>query len=304
VIQSKPIKDDNFRRMKGADVGLEWLETDETAMHEPIVVEDPEGLIMKMPPPEFTVQDVADQIGHETPVEVIGEYVRYPAHTLLMCSLDVATQSNSPGWTLGRWAEYYNTEPSKRDKIRNVISLEISGTKLADQVLPPRLVRELDWVEKFWPSTRKGKGHAYPKVQLYCLMGVASAWTVSGDYYLSATMLQPSVIGLARRFRWFVSILPHTSGMQGRFLICTGSIRLKGWKFSQVFYFIRPTLANFQAYERWSGTEMQSNVWLGDMVDEVVKVTLHAGNTMIIPTGWIHAVVSTSNLIISKVVED
>jgi hypothetical protein len=28
------------------------------------------------------------------------------------------------------------------------------------------------------------------------------------------------------------------------------------------------------------------------MVDEVVKVTLHPGNTMIIPTGWIHAVVS------------
>src|SRR5882757_855661 len=93
-----------------------------------------------------------------------------PVHALLICGLDVATQSNSPGWTLGRWAEYYNTEPSKRDKIRNVISLEISGSKLADQVLPPRLVRELDWVEKFWPSTRKGKGHAYPKVQLYCLM--------------------------------------------------------------------------------------------------------------------------------------
>lgn len=28
------------------------------------------------------------------------------------------------------------------------------------------------------------------------------------------------------------------------------------------------------------------------MVDEVVKVELIAGNTMIIPTGWIHAVVS------------
>ncbi|KAJ8585218.1 Clavaminate synthase-like protein [Rhizopogon salebrosus TDB-379] len=238
VIQSKPIKDDNFRRMKGADVGLEWLENDETAMREPIVVEDPEGLIMKMPPPEFTVQDVADQIGHETPVEVI----------------DVATQSNSPGWTLGRWAEYYNTDPSKRDKIRNVISLEISGTKLADQVLPPRLVRELDWVEKFWPSTRKGKGHAYPKVQLYCLMGVASAWT-----------------------DWHVDF----AGSSVYYHI------LRGCK---VFYFIRPTSTNFQAYERWSGTEMQSNVWLGDMVDEVVKVTLHAGNTMIIPTGWIHAV--------------
>lgn len=48
---------------------------------------------------------------------------------------------------------------------------------------------------------------------------------------------------------------------------------------------------------------MQSNVWLGDMVDEVVKVTLHAGNTMIIPTGWIHAVVSTSTAVISKTIK-
>lgn len=37
---------------------------------------------------------------------------------------------------------------------------------------------------------------------------------------------------------------------------------------------------------------MQNHSWLGDMVDEVFKVELHDGNTMIIPTGWIHAVVS------------
>lgn len=91
---------------------------------------------------------------------------------------DVNTQSTAPGWTLGKWADYYETEASARDKIRNVISLEISGTDLADKVLPPRIVRELDWVEKFWPSTKKGRGNAYPKVQLYCLMGVAGAWTV------------------------------------------------------------------------------------------------------------------------------
>jgi F-box/leucine-rich repeat protein 10/11 len=35
---------------------------------------------------------------------------------------------------------------------------------------------------------------------------------------------------------------------------------------------------------------MQTSVWLGDMVDEVVRVELVTGNTMIIPTGWIHAV--------------
>ncbi|KAF9228635.1 Clavaminate synthase-like protein [Gyrodon lividus] len=238
VIQSKLIKDDEFKRLKGSDVGIEWLENDEDAMKEPIVIVSPEGLGMKMPDENFTVSDVADIVGHETPVEVI----------------DVASQSNCPGWTLGRWAEYYNKEPSARDKVRNVISLEISGTSLADQVLPPRLVRELDWVDKFWPSTRRGKGHAYPKVQLYCLMGVASAWT-----------------------DWHVDF----AGSSVYYHILRGS---------KVFYFIRPTPANLAAYERWSGTELQSNVWLGDMVDEVVKVTLHPGNTMIIPTGWIHAV--------------
>ena len=91
----------------------------------------------------------------------------------------MASQSNIPGWTLEKWAEYYELEPAQRDKIRNVISLEISGTELADKVLPPRLVREVDWVEKFWPHTKKGRGHSYPKVQLYCLMGVEKAWTVS-----------------------------------------------------------------------------------------------------------------------------
>lgn len=36
---------------------------------------------------------------------------------------------------------------------------------------------------------------------------------------------------------------------------------------------------------------MQDHAWLGDLCDEVFKVELHTGNTMIIPTGWIHAVV-------------
>ena len=36
------------------------------------------------------------------------------------------------------------------------------------------------------------------------------------------------------------------------------------------------------------------------MVDEVVKVTLYPGNTMIIPTGWIHAVVSLIRFVVCK----
>jgi hypothetical protein len=104
-------------------------------------------------------------------------------------SSDVATQSTSPGWTLGSWAEYYNTPESKRDKIRNVISLEVTGTPLAEQITPPRLVREIDWVEHVWPAGKKGKGQ-FPKVQLYCLMSVARCWTVCLSGLCSQVVIQ------------------------------------------------------------------------------------------------------------------
>ncbi|TFK42857.1 jumonji superfamily protein [Crucibulum laeve] len=227
MLEGKAFCSDPFKRMKGSDVGISWLEEDD-ALLEPIIIENPEGL----------VDDIAEIVGGDTPVEVI----------------DVASQSTSPGWTLGKWAEYFDLEPSRRDKILNVISLEVSGTKLSDMILPPRIVRELDWVENFWPSTRKGKGHVYPKVQLYCLMGVATAWT-----------------------DWHIDF----AGSSVYYHILSGS---------KVFYFIKPTPANLAAYERWSGTELQNHAWLGDMADEVYKVELTQGNTMIIPTGWIHAV--------------
>ncbi len=91
---------------------------------------------------------------------------------------DVISQSTSPNWTLGKWADYYHSPATERDKIRNVISLEVSGSPLGAKILPPRFVREIDWVEKFWPPNKKIPGQ-YPKVQLYCLMSVAQCWTVS-----------------------------------------------------------------------------------------------------------------------------
>lgn len=91
----------------------------------------------------------------------------------------MATQSNTPNWNLAKWSEYYSQAPESRDKIRNVISLEFSNTSLAEKVSPPRIVKDLDWVEKFWPASKRGPGQGWPKVQMYCLMGVAQAWTVS-----------------------------------------------------------------------------------------------------------------------------
>jgi F-box/leucine-rich repeat protein 10/11 len=56
-----------------------------------------------------------------------------------------------------------------------VISLEISQTNLAQQVIRPKLVRDLDWTENVWPPRSDLK--EYPEVQLYCLMSVQDCYT-------------------------------------------------------------------------------------------------------------------------------
>jgi hypothetical protein len=72
LIQAKPIKKDLFKRMEGADVTVDWVHDDENALMEPIIIESPDGLGMKMPRKTFTVRDVAETVGLDTPVEVMG----------------------------------------------------------------------------------------------------------------------------------------------------------------------------------------------------------------------------------------
>lgn len=73
LLQSKTFKKDPFRRMKGSELNLEWVQTDEDALKEPVVVETPQGLDLKMPHKALTVNEVAQIVGTDTPVEVIGK---------------------------------------------------------------------------------------------------------------------------------------------------------------------------------------------------------------------------------------
>ena len=72
MLEGKPILQDPFKQMKGEDVCLASLEQDPHAMEEPIVIETPEGLGMKMPLVDLTVADIADILGEAAPIEVIG----------------------------------------------------------------------------------------------------------------------------------------------------------------------------------------------------------------------------------------
>ena len=42
-----------------------------------------------------------------------------------------------------------------RTEILNVISLEFSNTRLETQVMSPRIVRQIDWIDKVWPRHLK-----------------------------------------------------------------------------------------------------------------------------------------------------
>ncbi|XP_019738525.1 lysine-specific demethylase 7B isoform X2 [Hippocampus comes] len=149
----------------------------------------------------------------------------------------------------------YFTGPH-RPKVLNLISLEFSDTKMSKLVEVPDVAQKMSWVENYWPDDS-----FFPKpfVQKYCLMGVKDSYT---DFH----------IDFGGTSVWY-----HV---------------LWGEK---VFYLIRPTPANLALYEAWSSSPNQSEVFFGDKVDKCYKCVVPQGTTLLIPTGWIHAVLTSQD---------
>ena len=49
MMEGKDIKPHTFKRMKGEDLTVHWLENNPSAMTEPILIEEPDGLGMQLP---------------------------------------------------------------------------------------------------------------------------------------------------------------------------------------------------------------------------------------------------------------
>ena len=318
----------------------------------------------------FSVRDVADAVGHSSPVQVIDvlsqeldkdlddwtflDLVEYfedeERLTRSKPSLDTSPLPVSP--TTGRsrrkaaiqsekcftamiHQEKSTGEASKR--ILNQISYEFSGTPLHSMVRSPKIVRDIDWIDQAWPAERKprkseanqkeldqnntnmqkkaSKGmnsYEYPVVQYYCLTSSAGSYT---DFH----------IDFGGSSVWY-----HV---------------VRGEK---IFVISPPTLQNLKVYEEWlchpdqaktflpdlmkeracpdihryssgdvfsstssvstnsSASTYASSAALGDLADEMaffrnslkntlstnnsLRFTLRAGETLLLPAGWIHAV--------------
>lgn len=187
-------------------------------------------------PQGLTVRQVAELYGPEEKVEVI----------------DVKSQNGeSKKWNMRKWADYYENPNNK--VVRNVISLEVSQSKLGRLIRRPKIVRDLDLQDSVWPEDLLAKGE-YPRVQFYCLMSPADCFT---DFHID--------FGGS-------SVFYHI---------------LKGKK---TFLFIPPKEKNLKKYEEWCMSPAQNWTFLGDQTKECYRVDLSEGDTMLIPAGWIHAV--------------
>lgn len=165
--------------------------------------------------------------------------------------IDVKSQQADKRWTLAKWADYYESKGEK--PVRNVISLEISQSTLGRLIRRPKIVRDLDLQDAVWPAEMQAVGD-FPKVQFYCLMSVADCYT---DFHID--------FGGS-------SVYYHI---------------LKGKK---TFFFIPPKEAYLKKYTDWCNSPNQGTTFLGNETGECMRVDLREGDTMLIPSGWIHAV--------------
>lgn len=284
---------DQFRRMEGREWTLDWLLHDDSALKQPVLVPAPDdGALqlreanvkieddarslasrkklakakkqartrlaprstsipgMVVPPADMTIFDVADIIGHDTPVEVI----------------DVASQSSSKAsWTISEWAEYFDTPKEKKKKTLNVISLEVTGTPMQEYVEAPQLVRDLDWVTRDWPQERRDPScadNSWPKVQRYVLMGVEGAYS-----------------------DWHIDF----AGSSVYYHVIWGQ---------KTFLFAPPTPRNLAAYKAWCSSTRQDFDRLGDHLHSLSRVDIRPGETMLIPSGWLHCVYTPKNTLV------
>lgn len=211
------------------------------------------GMQLPVPREEITLDYITEKVGEDVSVEV----------------MDVLSQQGvQPGWNMQKWRDYFHTEEGVRDRIRNVISLEISQVEgLGKSFHRPQLVRDLDLVDQVW-DTKDVQERL--QVTKYCLMSVKNSFT---DFHIDF------------------------GGTSVYYTVCTGA-----------FLMFPPTDENLRCYQAWCLEPNQNYTWFPEysitvkgkriFPSEGFKVTLNVGDLFIIPSGWIHAVFTPEDSIV------
>ncbi|WBW75094.1 histone demethylase (H3-K36 specific), Jmjc domain Epe1 [Schizosaccharomyces osmophilus] len=233
ALLSKSFDEDPFPRMSSQDINLEYLR--QTGFNDPIIFPSVDTQNTN----QLTLSKIAILVGNDCPLHIV----------------DVVTQRQiSNKMTMKQWLQYMRQKPSERSRIYDVLSFEVSTTKLALYVRKPDIVRDLDLVNIVWPPSAFASGDC-PHVDTYCQMSAENSYI---DFHI------------------------EFGGSSAYYNILDGH---------KIFYLIPPSQKHWNAYISWlTASESKRESFLPDMVDKCYHVEVRAKETIIIPSGWIYAV--------------
>jgi len=228
--------------MTGKELTVEALQA--AGFTRPILVTKRDDLGLKLPHKDFTIDGIRSAVGSRRQLEV----------------LDTRTQKTKT-MCMREWCRYWEQEP--REEILNGISLEFSKTRLDLQVTAPRIVRQMDWIDKAWPRHLKElqaeasnnlKDMLYPKVQKFVIMSTANSFI---DFH----------VDFGGTSVWYHVLRGH-----------------------KVFWLVPPTDSNLGLYEEWVREPPGKAQFFGSRAEGCCRLEVAAGSTLFLPSGWIHAV--------------
>lgn len=145
-----------IHRLHGSELTRDYFER--TTFSSPVLVEQPEGLGLVVPP-NITASDIEKLIGPTREYDI----------------LDVTSQTEFR-MTLAEWTKYFVSQDRKR--LLNALSLEYTGTELENLITAPAAVRELDWISLYWPKDQPDEPcYQKPKYGKFCLMSAKGSFT-------------------------------------------------------------------------------------------------------------------------------
>uniref|UniRef100_A0A915F0V9 JmjC domain-containing protein n=1 Tax=Echinococcus canadensis TaxID=519352 RepID=A0A915F0V9_9CEST len=228
----------------------------------PIVITNKDGLRMKVPPSNFTLHDVVNLTDPKIPIDVIDVALQVP--TLTSAHMLMSATGIKVTWSFQSSVHNAGPFPGSRLNYRKVFQPSSSALTLGRCTRPPHVVKELSLVDNCWsePSDEDEElssptSSAKPHVKKYCLMSMAGSYT---DFH----------IDFGGSSVWY-----HV---------------LWGEK---IFYLTPPRRPYLEAYWSWNGLFDSRHVFYPDTREPqipVARLHLKAGETVLLPSGWIHAV--------------
>ncbi|CAF2126855.1 unnamed protein product [Rotaria magnacalcarata] len=279
-------------RLKGNHLTPEYLAT--YGFTQPILISNRDGLDMTLPNRTITLAEIRDAVGQDRFIDIID------------CEKQVTYKMN-----LNDYIEYY--ENFERSKIYNVLSLEISNTKLGEQVVTPKIVRDISWATiGVWPIKKPDdeeidsneilKKSTWP-LQTPLLKKkrrpVSSTDTDQSEDEQFGTSDSNNFENFERpEVAKYCLLSPQSSYTDFHVDFGGSSVWYSVVRGEKIFYIIEPTDENLQKYAEWSGSPTESEVFLGDNVSHCYKMHLREENTILIPPGWIHAVYTVTDSLV------